>query len=147
MNSENKDYPYNMSLSQQPINHDISPESTAFVPSIVHGPSDPPLVTLTLGGLLDLQAQRYATREALVVRWTGARWTYKQLSDHSSKLARMLLDVGIRPGDRVGIMAGNCEQYVAVVFAAARAGAILTILNNTYTADEATRALRHTGKA
>jgi len=122
------------------------PEGSAFIPSIVHGPSNPPLVTLTLGGLLDLQAQRHAAREALVVRWTGARWTYKELSSQSIKFAKMLLDVGIRPGDRVGIMAGNCEQYVSIVFAAARVGAILTVLNNTYTADEAVRAMRHTGE-
>jgi acyl-CoA synthetase (AMP-forming)/AMP-acid ligase II len=57
----------------------------------------------------------------------------------------MLIDVGIRPGDRIGIMAGNCEQYVAAVFATARVGAILVVLNNTYTAAEALRALRHTG--
>ena len=135
-----------MASQQQALDAVNLPESSAFVPSIVHGPSNPPLVTLTLGGLLDLQAQRYAEREALVVRWTGARWTYKELSEHSIKLAKMLLDVGIRPGDRVGIMAGNCEQYVAIVFAAARVGAILTVLNNTYTADEAVRAMRHTGK-
>ena len=122
------------------------PKQSVFVPSIVPGPSNPPLVTLTLGGLLDLQAQRYGAREALVVKWTGARWTYEELSDQSIRLAKMLLDVGIRPGDRIGIMAGNCEQYVSVVFAAARVGAILTVLNNTYTADEATRAMRHTGK-
>jgi long-chain acyl-CoA synthetase len=121
-------------------------ENSKFTPSIVHGPSYPPLVTLTLGGLLDLQTRRYGSNEALIVRWTGARWTYNDLYDHSVNLAKMLLDVGIRPGDRIGIMAGNCEQYVSVIFAAARVGAILTVLNNTYTAGEALRAMRHTGK-
>lgn len=58
----------------------------------------------------------------------------------------MLVEVGIRPGDRVGIMAGNCEQYVAVIFAVARVGGILVVLNNTYTAGEALRGLRHTGE-
>lgn len=57
----------------------------------------------------------------------------------------MLVEVGIRPGDRVGIMAGNCEQYVAVVFAVARVGGILVVLNNTYTAGEALRGVRFTG--
>ncbi|KIW00356.1 uncharacterized protein PV09_08068 [Verruconis gallopava] len=122
-----------------------SSEGSTFRPSIVHGPAEPPLVSLTLGALLDLQTRKYGSREALIVRWTGARWTYKDLCDHSINLAKMLLDVGIRPGDRVGIMAGNCEQYVCVVFAAARVGAILTVLNNTYTAGEALRAMRHTG--
>lgn len=57
----------------------------------------------------------------------------------------MLQEVGIRPGDRVGIMAGNCEQYVATIFAVARVGGILVVLNNTYTPKEALRGLRHTG--
>ncbi|KAF1812367.1 long-chain-fatty-acid--CoA ligase [Eremomyces bilateralis CBS 781.70] len=113
--------------------------------SILHGPSDPPLVSLTLSGLLDLQCFRYGERECLIVPWTGARWTYSQLRDESIKVAKLLLDVGIRKGDRVAIMAGNCEQYVAVVFAVARVGAVLVVLNNTYTANEALRAMRHTG--
>jgi acyl-CoA synthetase (AMP-forming)/AMP-acid ligase II len=116
-----------------------------FIPSILHGPSSPPLVTLTLGRLLDVQCRRYGPKECLVVPWTGARWTYNKLRDESVNLAKMLIDVGIRPGDRIGIMAGNCEQYVAAVFATARVGAILVVLNNTYTAAEALRALRHTG--
>lgn len=53
----------------------------------------------------------------------------------------------MRTGDRIGIMAGNCEKYVAVFFAAARVGAILVVLNNTYTATEAENALRHTSMA
>jgi mevalonyl-CoA ligase len=134
-----------MSSQAQSLNGNALPQQSVFIPSLFHGPSNPPLVTLTLGDLLDLQAQRYGPREALVVRWTGARWTYKDLKEHSVKLAKMLLDVGLRPGDRIGIMAGNCEQYVSIVFAAARVGAILTVLNNTYTADEAIRAMRHTG--
>jgi acyl-coenzyme A synthetase/AMP-(fatty) acid ligase len=119
--------------------------TTDYVPSIFHGPSFPPLVTLTLGRLLDLQCRRYGSQECLIVPWTGARWTYDYLSEQSISLAKMFVDVGICPGDRIGIMAGNCEQYVSTVFAAARAGAILVVLNNTYTADEATRALQHTG--
>jgi acyl-CoA synthetase (AMP-forming)/AMP-acid ligase II len=135
-----------MGSSQQLEDGRAPTERYAFIPSIVHGPAYPPLVTLTLGGLLDLQARRYGSKEALIVPWTGARWTYKDLQEHSINLAKMLLDVGIRPGDRMGIMAGNCEQYVSVVFAAARVGAILVVLNNTYTAGEALRAMRHTGE-
>lgn len=113
--------------------------------SILHGPSSPPLVDLSLGALLDLQCRRYGSQECLVVPWTGARWTYHDLDQESKRLAKMLIDVGIQPGDRVAIMAGNCEQFVALLFAVARAGAILVVLNNTYTAFEAVRALRHTG--
>ncbi|KAL1652048.1 putative NRPS-like protein biosynthetic cluster [Diplodia intermedia] len=111
--------------------------------SLVHGPIDPPLLNFTIGELLDFQAEKYGDREALVVSWTGTRRTYAELKERSTRLARGLLAMGIKPGDRVAIMAGNCEEYVAVFFAAAKVGAILVVLNNTYTATEATYALNH----
>ncbi|KAI0020852.1 hypothetical protein F4780DRAFT_314667 [Xylariomycetidae sp. FL0641] len=110
--------------------------------SLLYGPVDPPLVDLTLGELLDLQCQHYGTQECIVTPWTGARWTYNELNQQSSQLARALVSLGIGVGDRVGIMAGNCEQYAAVFFAVARIGAILVILNNTYTPMEAQYALK-----
>jgi len=113
--------------------------------SLLQGPSDPPLVDYTLGELLDLQCTHHGTQECLVIPWTGARWTYNELNHQSRLLARSLLAMGVSMGDRVGIMAGNCEQYAAVFFAVARIGAILVILNNTYTSDEAQYALKFTG--
>jgi acyl-CoA synthetase (AMP-forming)/AMP-acid ligase II len=109
--------------------------------SILHGPTDTPLVDLTLGEVLDLQCLHYGTQEALVIPWTGARWTYNELNHQSRLVAKALLNMGIGVGDRVGIMAGNCEQYAAVFFGATRIGAILVILNNTYTPTEAQYAL------
>ncbi|KAJ4392909.1 hypothetical protein N0V85_006772 [Neurospora sp. IMI 360204] len=110
-------------------------------PSLLHGPTDPPLVDFTLGELLNLQCLHHGTQEALVIPWTGARWTYNELNHQSQLMARALLGLGIRVGDRVGIMAGNCEQYASLFFAATRIGAILVILNNTYTPTEAQYAL------
>ncbi|KAG5980049.1 hypothetical protein E4U55_004452, partial [Claviceps digitariae] len=110
--------------------------------SFLQGPVEPPLVDLTLGELLELQTYQHGTKECLVIPWTGARWTYNHLNQQSSLLAKALLEMGIRAGDRVGIMAGNCEQYAAVFFAVARIGAVLVILNNTYTATEAMYGLR-----
>ncbi|KAK8057830.1 hypothetical protein PG996_011767 [Apiospora saccharicola] len=109
--------------------------------SVLHGPVDPPLVDLTLGELLDLQCQHHGHQECLVTPWTGDRWTYNELNQQSLQLARALASLGISTGDRVGIMAGNCAEYAAVFFAVARLGAILVILNNTYTPTEARYAL------
>ncbi|TWU75633.1 nrps [Metarhizium rileyi] len=110
--------------------------------SVLHGPVDPPLVDLTLGELLQLQTYQHGTQECIVIPWTGARWTYNELNQQSSSLAEALLDMGVGVGDRVGIMAGNCEQYAAVFFAVAKIGAILVILNNTYTPTEAMYGLK-----
>lgn len=115
--------------------------------SVLHGPIDPPLVDLTLSDLLDLQTHHHGARECLIIPWTGARWTYADLTQQSRLLARALLAMGVRSGDRVGIMAGNCEQYAAVFFAVTRIGGILVILNNTYTPTEAMYALKFSGKS
>ncbi|PVI04078.1 acetyl-CoA synthetase-like protein [Periconia macrospinosa] len=112
--------------------------------SVVTGPQDPPLLQLTLSQLLRQQAQKYANNECLVIPWTNARWTYQELWEQSNLLARALLKYGARPRDRIGIMSGNCEKYVAVFFACARIGAICVTLNNTYTATEMEFALNHT---
>ncbi|KIW88513.1 uncharacterized protein Z519_11082 [Cladophialophora bantiana CBS 173.52] len=124
-------------------------ETTLFpsptVLSILHGDSEVPLLDFTLGELLDFQCKRYGSKECLVVPWTGARWTYDRLREESIRLAKALVARGLRPGDRIGIMAGNCEQYVSVFFACMKLGCILVILNNTYTASEALYALKFTG--
>ncbi|KAM4066922.1 AMP-binding enzyme [Hirsutella rhossiliensis] len=141
-----------MSTTENPTQtrteRDLSATTPATTPrpqklSILHGPVDPPLVDLTLGELLELQAYRHGGDECLVMPWTGARWTYHDLHQQSTLLAQaLLLDLGVEPGDRVGIMAGNCEQYAAVFFAVAKVGAMLVILNNTYTPTEALYGLR-----
>ena len=112
--------------------------------SVLHGPTDPPLIDLTLAEVLDFQCERFGSRECLIVPWTNTRWTYSDLTEESIKLAKALVGRGIQHGERIGIMAGNCEQYAAVFFACMRIGAILVILNNTYTASEALYGLEYT---
>ncbi|RMZ76516.1 hypothetical protein DV738_g4887, partial [Chaetothyriales sp. CBS 135597] len=125
----------------------LSTRTEVFPPpalSIIHGSTETPLLDFTLAELLDFQCNRYSKRECLVIPWTGARWTYGHLRQESIWMAKALITRGIRPGDRIGIMAGNCEQYASIFFAAARLGCILVILNNTYTSSEAQYALKFT---
>ncbi|KAJ5322830.1 hypothetical protein N7452_011119 [Penicillium brevicompactum] len=124
----------------QPTSNSASAQS-----SILAGPTEPPLLSITLGQLLRIQASNYTNHECLVAPWTKARWTYADLDNEADHLARGMLAMGIQKGDRVGIMAGNCEQYVSVFFAASRVGAILVVLNNNYTPSELYYALDHSG--
>lgn len=128
---------------------DISEVATSILDncvqlSVSHGPAIKLLLDLKLADFLDFQCQRYGLQECLVIPWTSARWTYDFLRQESIILAKAMAAKGVRPGDRVGIMSGNCEQYVAVFFACMRIGAILVILNNTYTSSEAIYALDFT---
>lgn len=136
-----------LSRLQQTLNHIQRPLISRDVESlaIVHGPTEPRLWEMTLGELLEFQCLRYRNSEALVVPWTGTRWTYADLNEETNRIARGLLAKGVQQGDRVGVMAGNCEQYVSLFFAAARIGAILVVINNTYTHPELIYALKHSG--
>lgn len=114
--------------------------------SVLHGPIDPDLLDQTLGELLDEQCEIRGERECLIVPWTGTRWTYLDLQTQSKILAKGMLAMGLREGDRIGILAGNCEEYVTVFFASGYIGCVLVVLNSTYTASEARHALRHSGE-
>ncbi|KAJ6151473.1 hypothetical protein N7470_007070 [Penicillium chermesinum] len=136
--------PRSVQRLQQTLSH-VQPAPGGLKWSHVEGPSTPELLDITLGELLTLQALQYGDYECLVFPWTGARWTYTDLKEETDRLARGLLAMGVQRGDRVGVMAGNCEQYISLFFAAARVGAILVVLNNTYTPSDLYYALNHSG--
>ena len=56
-------------------------------------------------------------------------WSFAELSQHADDLAARLVARGLRPGDRLAILAGNCADYVALVHAMPRCRAILVPLN------------------
>ena len=78
------------------------------------GPTNKPLKHVTLSELLREQAALNGDNEALVSAWQGIRWTYSELDKRSDDLARSFWALGVRPGERMAIMAGNCGEYVLV---------------------------------
>ncbi len=59
----------------------------------------------------------------------GATLTYGELKAQSDRFAASLVRLGIRKGDRVGIMLPTCPQYIVATFAVLRAGAIVVNIN------------------
>lgn len=104
--------------------------------SVVSGPRDVPLLSFTLGELLEKQARLYGSREAIGFPQQKVRLTYQQLADRSKTVASSLLAAGLRHGDKVGIMAGNCYQYIEMFLAGGRIGCPVVVLNNTYSPQE-----------
>lgn len=132
---------------QQTKNHlSATPPEKKTSLSIVHGLLSPSLQDQTLGQLLDLQASTQGEQECLVISYSSVRWTYSELQTQSINLAKGMLALGVRKGDRIGILASNCEEYVASFFAVGMVGGILVVLNSGYTCVEASNALRHSGK-
>jgi fatty-acyl-CoA synthase len=62
-----------------------------------------------------------------------------------NRVASGLLAAGIQKGERVGIWAPNCAEWVLVQFATAKVGAILVNINPAYRTHELEFALRHSG--
>jgi fatty-acyl-CoA synthase len=60
------------------------------------------------------------TPERVAIVEAGRTWTYAELDARSDELAR-----GLRHGDRVSTLTGNSGEHVALMFACAKAGAIL----------------------
>ncbi|CCF34428.1 4-coumarate-CoA ligase [Colletotrichum higginsianum] len=104
--------------------------------SIVHGPTSPPLFLKPLGSLIEDQAKKHANRLALVVPWQSTRLTYRELADRSKVTAKAMLEVGLHHGDCVGIIAGNCYQYIEIFLGASRIGCPFVVLNNAYSPEE-----------
>jgi fatty-acyl-CoA synthase len=69
------------------------------------------------------------TPDRLAIDSPGARWSYAELHRNSEAVAAALTRRGLRPGDRVAALAGNCAEYVALFFGCAHAGLILVPLN------------------
>jgi acyl-CoA synthetase (AMP-forming)/AMP-acid ligase II len=72
------------------------------------------------------------------------RFTFAELDALSERLARGLATRGIAKGDRVGIAMRNCPSWVLSYMAAAKAGAVVTLLNGWWEAHELDHALRLT---
>jgi fatty-acyl-CoA synthase len=90
----------------------------------------------TIGGNFDATVRAFGSREALVDRAAGRRWTYTELAADVDALALGLLELGISTGDRVGIWAPNCAEWTLTQYATAKIGAILVNINPAYRARE-----------
>jgi fatty-acyl-CoA synthase len=113
--------------------------------SYASGPSEAPLVGRTIGADLTETVARFGDREALVDVPTGRRWTYRQLEAGVDRVARGMLDLGVEQGDRVGIWAPNCAEWVFVQYATSKIGAILVNVNPAYRSHELQFVLRQSG--
>lgn len=66
----------------------------------------------------------------------GVSMTYKELNEKSLAFGQYLLSLGLKRGDRVGIMMPNVLQYPVVLFGILRAGLVVVNTNPLYTSDE-----------
>ncbi len=95
---------------------------------------------LTCGDLLDQAADIYPERPALVDG--QRRLTYGELRDTADRLAMALLDLGIKPLERVLLQLPNWHEFAYIYFALQKIGAIPVILIDRYRQYEANHLCR-----
>ena len=123
----------------------MSSEEPKIQPSYASGTGSTPLLGCTIGDALDTAARTYSNSPALVSCHQNQRLSFAELSAAVEQFARGLMHLGVQKGDRVGIWATNCSEWVIVQFATAKIGAILVNVNPAYRAYELKFALEQSG--
>jgi fatty-acyl-CoA synthase len=82
------------------------------------------------GDLTDAAAARWGDREALVFR--DRRYSFRQIAAEVDRLARGLIHIGVRPGEKVALWLLNCPEWIFAMFALAKIGAVHVPINTRF---------------
>src|SRR5437588_9706947 len=108
-----------------------------------------PFPEKSLYSILEESARRFPAAPAISFRAPGAPMgktlTYRELEKQVDQFSRVLTSLGVRKGDRVGLILPNCPQYVIGYYAALRLGAVVVGNNPLYTERELTHQLQDAG--
>jgi len=97
----------------------------------------------TLADMLDVPLQTNPDKVAVV--YEGRHIAYRELDEAANRVANALIDLGVRPGDRVALQLGNQPEFLYVFLGTMRAGAVLVPANVMYKADEMDHILNDSG--
>ncbi|WP_319479802.1 AMP-binding protein [uncultured Draconibacterium sp.] len=90
------------------------------------------LLDYTLGNILEKWAFETPDKDFIVYPDRNLRFSYKQFNERVDSLAKGLLFIGIKPGDKVGVWAKNVPDWTTLMFATAKIGAVLVTVNTNY---------------
>lgn len=76
------------------------------------------------------------TPDALAVVVADDGVTYRELDEWVNRLAAHLTGAGVQVGDRVGVIGGNCLEWVVTGLAALRCGAVIAAFNHRFVTHE-----------
>ena len=97
----------------------------------------------TINGAFASRAARDPRREFIF--FNGKSWSWQTFGVAVELTARLFVARGVKKGDRVGVMARNCDGHVLALFALARIGAIMVPVNPEFGVQEAKYVFQHAG--
>jgi fatty-acyl-CoA synthase len=94
----------------------------------------------TIGDLLHRTAD---ASDNMGIVFPDERVTWKELAVRSDRFARALLELGVEPGDKVGILMPNSLDYITLIFAVTKIGAVVVPVNGRFKERELAYVLEH----
>lgn len=110
-----------------------------------HGASSVALLGETIDENLKKTAVKYANQEALICSHQNYRATYKEFYDQVVEVAKGLIALGVKRGERVGVWSPNCYQWTLLQYATAKIGVILVNINPAYRTSELIYVINQSG--
>lgn len=102
-------------------------------------------MTVNIGNLLARRAHINGSIEALYDVAANRRYNYTELNAETNKVASLLVDAGVKKGDRVALLQMNSAEFMTAFFAIAKLGAVIVPLNWRLVADELEFILKDSG--
>ncbi|EJU31522.1 AMP-binding enzyme [Capnocytophaga sp. CM59] len=110
-----------------------------------HGASSVALLGETIDENLKKTVAKYADQEALICSHQNYRATYKEFYDQVVEVAKGLIALGVKRGERVGVWSPNCYQWTLLQYATAKIGVILVNINPAYRTSELIYVINQSG--
>lgn len=90
------------------------------------------LIDYTLGQILEKWAKEEPNNDFMVYPDRGLRLTYAEFNDRVNQMAKGFMEIGVTKGSHVGIWANNVPDWLTIMFATAKIGAVLVTVNTNY---------------
>ena len=113
--------------------------------SYTNGASNIPLLGETIDENLRKTVAKFPNNDALISVHQHYRATYTEFYEQVTAVAKGLIALGVKTGDRVGIWSPNCYEWTLLQYATAKIGAIMVNINPAYRTSELIYVINQSG--
>ena len=93
-----------------------------------------------VGGLPERAARRFADLPGLIFQ--DRSYTFAEMAREVDIAARALMALGVKRGDNVSLWLNNCDDWVFIMYALAKIGAVLVPINTRFRTNDLEYVLR-----
>lgn len=111
----------------------------------IYGASDISLLGETIDQNLRRTVEKFPHKDALISVHQNYRATYREFYAQVTAVAKALIALGVKQGDRVGIWSPNCYEWTLLQYATAKIGVIMVNINPAYRTSELIYVINQSG--